>query len=366
MIHFVIGTRAQLFKMAPIMMECQKRKFNWRWIYTAQHKETMARSLETFGLPAPDSTVVEWETEAKTMSKMWQWMIRMMPALLRGRKILGGHTGKASVVLTHGDTITTWWGALLGRLYRCRVMHVEAGLRSHSLFNPFPEEINRIITGYLSNYHICPGQDSVKNLRRYPGKKINTIMNTQADTIQFGLEHCETSDYKLPKGKYAVVSIHRYENIFKEEQFKKIVSLLEKATEQFNLQFVLHPATLLQIDKLGLRRRLEDNKNIDLIPRLEYLQFIKLIKHCEFVITDGGGNQEELYFMGKPTLLFRYETERPEELGKTAVLSELKEEKVMHFLKNYKKYQQPRIVVKVSPSGLICDELVRYSGGVGK
>lgn len=360
MIHFVIGTRAQLFKMAPIMLECEKRNLQWRWIYTAQHKETIQQTLDTFSLPKPDYTVVQWDTEAKSISKMSKWLSKLMFSLPKGKKILDGYTGKKHVLLTHGDTITTWWGALLGRMFRVRVMHIEAGLRSHKLFDPFPEEINRIITGHLSNYHNCPDDDSIKNLKFYTGEKFRTKFNTQADTIQFGLEKCDLDPYVLPEQEYVVVSIHRYENIFKKDRFLQIVDLLEKVAEKFSLQMVLHPATSDQLDKFDLRNRLQSNPNIDLIPRQEYLAFIKLIKNSQFVITDGGGNQEELYFMGKPTLLFRTATERPDELGITAVLSNLDAEIIEDFMLDYKNYSHDRVVVDVSPSEEIVDKIVKF------
>lgn len=343
------------------MLECEKRDLNWRWIYTAQHKETMDATLKTFDLPQPDFTVVNWETEAKTMGKMGKWLVSMMLSLFRGRKILDGYTGKKNIVITHGDTITTWWAALLGRIYRNKVMHVEAGLRSHKLFDPFPEEINRIITGHLSNFHICPDENSVKNLKRYTGKKIRTKFNTQADTILFGLSKAEKDPYQLPNESYVVVSIHRYENIFKKERFTEIIVLLEQVAKEFKLKMVLHPATADQLTKLGFRSRLEDNPNIELVPRLEYLAFIKLISHSEFVITDGGGNQEELYLIGKPTLLFRSATERPEELGVTAMLSNLDPNKVEEFMREYKAYQQDKVDIDISPSEQIVDELLSFS-----
>src|SRR5438046_944123 len=102
MIHFVIGTRAQLFKMAPIMLECEKRGLDWRWVYTAQHKETIEETLRAFGLPQPAYTVVNWETEAKTMGKIWNWFLKMLLAVPKSRKILAGYTGKKNIVLTHG------------------------------------------------------------------------------------------------------------------------------------------------------------------------------------------------------------------------------------------------------------------------
>jgi UDP-N-acetylglucosamine 2-epimerase (non-hydrolysing) len=241
-------------------------------------------------------------------------------------------------------------------------MHVEAGMRSHKLFEPFPEEISRIVTGWMTNYHMCPDQSSVNNLKKSRGIKINLIYNTQADTIKFGLKHSNRADLQLPKSKYVVASIHRYENIFKTDRFRRVIDLLEKVAQKYPIYMPQHPATKEQLEKKpDLKKRLEKNPTIHLLPRLEYLPFIKLIKHSEFVITDGGGNQEELYFMGKPTLLFRYATERPEHIGKTLALSELKEKKVLNFIHNYKKYQHPMVKLKKSPSLIITDILVKFS-----
>ena len=357
MIHFVIGTRAQLFKMAPIMLECERQKLKWRWVYAAQHKETIQQTLDTFGLPKPEYTIVDWNTEAKTMGKIWLWFIKMMLALPKSNKILAGYTGKKNIVLTHGDTLTTWLGALMGKLTRTKVMHVESGLRSFNIWKPFPEEINRLITFRLSDYFASPGKWAVDNLKKYKGIKINTKMNTQVDTIKFGLDNCEKAKINLPKSKYVVASIHRYENIFKKERFEKIIEELEIISKKFAVLFVQHPATFIQLDKLSLRDRLDKNKNVKMLPRLEYLPFIKIIKHAEFVITDGGGNQEELYHMGKPTLIFRNETERQEGLGKTAVISKLDPEIIEKFIINYKKYRRDISFPKSSPSKIIVDKL---------
>lgn len=360
MIHFVIGTRAQLFKMAPIMLECEKRGLKWRWVYTAQHRDTVEATLKTFGLPEPDYTVVHWDTEAKTMGSMGRWFFKMLLSLGKSRRILAGYTGKKNIVLTHGDTFTTWFAALYAKLTRTKVMHVESGLRSFNLWKPFPEEINRLITFRLTDYYACPGQWAMDNLKKYKGVKINTGMNTQVDTIRFGLAHADSAKFKVPKQKYVVVSIHRYENIFKPKRFGQIISELEKIAKQFKVLIVQHPATAAQIDKLGYRRRLDKNKNIELLPRLEYLQFVKAAKHSEFVITDGGGNQEELYHMGKPTLLFRDETERQEGLGSTTVISKMDPSIINDFLRDYRKYKSDENIDSSFPSKIIVDNLVKY------
>lgn len=363
MIHFVIGTRAQLFKMAPIMLECEKRNLTWRWVYTAQHKETMDKTLEVFGLPQPDYTIIDWQTEAKSMGKVWYWFIKMLLAIPRSKKILAGYTGKNHIILTHGDTLTTWLAAVYAKVTRTKVMHVEAGLRSFNIWKPFPEEINRLITFRLSDYYACPGEWAMNNLRKYKGVKINTKDNTQVDTIRFGLAHAESADFKIPKNKYVVASLHRYENIFKKERFAQMIDELEFIADTFTVLIVQHPATFLQLDKFEFRKRLADNKNIRLLPRLEYLPFIKAIKNSEFVITDGGGNQEELYHMGKPTLIFRNETERQEGLGTTAVVSKLDHDIIADFVNNYSNYAHPPTSSKSSPSGMIVDVLQRDGYG---
>jgi UDP-N-acetylglucosamine 2-epimerase (non-hydrolysing) len=360
MIHFAIGTRAQLFKMAPIMLECQQRGLKWRWIYTAQHKETISQTLQTFGLPKPDYTVVTWDTEAKSMGKMWKWLIKMLLAIFSSKKILGGYTGKKHILLTHGDTFTTWLTALYAKVTGTKVMHVEAGLRSFNWREPFPEEINRLITFRLADYYACPGEWALKNLADFRGIKINTFDNTQVDTIRFGLTNCEKADFDVPQEKYVVVSLHRYENIFNKERFEKIIGELEFVAKDFLLLMVQHPTTFLQLDKLGLRQRLEKNKNIRLLPRLEYLPFVKAVKHAEFVITDGGGNQEELYHMGKPTLIFRYETERQEGIGSTALISKLDHQLIAKFVANYQRYRRSPTSSQSSPTKIIVEAVTQF------
>ena len=232
------------------MLECEKRDLNWRWIYTAQHKDTMEASLKAFGLKSADYTLFDWDTEAKTMSKMWYWLGKTLWQLTRKKKILDGYTGKEHIVLTHGDTITAWWGALLGKLSGCKVMHVESGLRSFNLFKPFPEEINRLITFRLSDMYACPGEWAMNNLKGFRGEKINTFENTQLDTLLFGLKNCDSAQVDMPKQKYVVASLHRYENVFNEQRFSEIIDRTEDIAKVFKILWVQHPATKEQLTKL--------------------------------------------------------------------------------------------------------------------
>jgi UDP-N-acetylglucosamine 2-epimerase (non-hydrolysing) len=357
MIHFVVGTRAQLLKLAPVMRECERRGLAWRWVYTAQHRDTVQQILDTFGLHPPDHVVVSWDTEAKSMSTMTRWFARMLLALPRSSRILDGATGPRHVVVTHGDTFTTWLGALIGRLTRTRVLHVESGLRSFNLKEPFPEEINRLITFRLANYYACQDDEAIRNLKRRKGIKLNTHGNTQIDTLRFGIEHAAAISPDLPDEPFAVATIHRYENIFDVRRLTRIVEEVEKISRDRLVLFIQHPATALQLQKLNLVGRLESAPGVRLLPRLEYLPFIAAVQRAEFVISDGGGNQVELFYLGKPTLILRDDVEQREGIGDNAVLSKLDPAVISKFIANYPDHARPVRLPDVSPTSTIVDFL---------
>jgi len=366
MIHFVVGTRAQLLKLAPVMVECRQRELAWRWVYSAQHRETIEQLLATFELPPPDHVLVRWDDEARSMGAMGRWFGRMVLATARPRLALGGSVGPRHVVVTHGDTFTTWFGALLGKLTRTPVLHVESGLRSFNLRKPFPEELNRLVTFRLADLYACQDEEAIANLRRYGGFKFNTHGNTQIDTLRFGLAHSDRVEVDVPDAPYAVVTLHRYENIFDRERFARIVDLLLHIAEQTELVFIRHPATQLQLVKLGLLERLEASPRIHLRPRLEYLPFIKAVRGAEFVVTDGGGNQVELAYLGKPTLIFRDEVEQREGIGENAVVSRLDAAVVDDFLARYRELARPVSLPDSSPTKIIVDVLAERGYGASR
>jgi UDP-N-acetylglucosamine 2-epimerase (non-hydrolysing) len=251
----------------------------------------------------------------------------------------------------------------MGKLTRTRVLHVESGLRSFSLRHPFPEELNRLIAFRLSDAYACPGEWAVANLARYSGVKLNTEANTQVDTLRFGLAHAATADVERPEAPYVVASLHRYENIFDEPRLRRIVAALAIVAERYTVAFIRHPATALQLDKHDLTPVLDANRRIRLYPRLGYLPFLQLVLGAEFVVTDGGGNQEELSYLGKPTLILRDETERREGMGETAVLARLDDESIEAFVDDYGQYARPISLPDVSPSEIIVDFLERERYG---
>lgn len=355
-IYTVIGTRAQLIKMAPVLREMQHNKIEYTFIYTAQHRETIEQLLSEFGIKKPDIDLSKYfNNEAKTIGLFIEWLWKMALILLFKRNELVEKSGGS--LMTHGDTTTTLWGALLGKLTGNKVMHIESGLRSHNILEPFPEEINRLLTFKMTDIFACPGDWAVSNIKQYNGVIINTKVNTLYDATKLAISKKRKYLKQIPKEKYIVVSIHRFENIFNNKRFLQIIELLENLANRFIILFILHPATKKQLEKKNLLNRLNNNVNIRLKPRIPYVEFVNLLDSSEFVITDGGSNQEELSYLGKPTLLIRKATERKEGLGKNVVLSGLKSSMIDNFIDNYKKYSNDiKFKEEYEPSKVI----VRY------
>jgi len=330
MITCIIGTRAQLVKMAPVIREIESRDLSFQILMTGQHKNTMQTLLDDFEIKTIPQNL-EKPIEVSNIPRMLFWFPRVLSKMLWNRKIFTDNSKQTSWILVHGDTLSTLLGAIVGKFTRCKVAHIESGLRSFHLFSPFPEEITRIFTFYLADIGFCPGQWAVKNLEKYPIKAVDTQANTIIDSVKFAIDH-KPDNLNIPDTEYAVVSIHRFENIYNQARFIKIIAAIKKISKQYLLLFVLHPATEKRLLKLKLMEELKQNKNIKLIPRMGYIGFINLVSSSSFVVTDGGSNQEELSYLEIPTLLMRDATERPEGIGNTAFLDGYKNEIMEKFL----------------------------------
>ena len=315
-----IGTRAQLIKMAPVILLIEQGGLPHHLVFTGQHKETMVQLCSDFGIQSRPVYLYEGK-EVTGIIQMLGWFIYCLKRILmQPKKFLPIEANGKHLIIVHGDTFSTLLGAVVGRLKGVAVAHVEAGLRSYNIFNPFPEELTRLAIFRLAQYAFCPGDWAYKNMEKYRLVCINTGENTLLDAMKLGLQQQAAMPHRYAGLQYGVCSIHRFENIFRKSRLIKIIQLLELAAVDHPMLFVLHPATRKRLNRTGLMQRLEANPRIQLLPRMGYIQFIHLVKGAAFVITDGGGNQEELSYLGKPTLLMRVATERKEGLGTTATL----------------------------------------------
>lgn len=351
-IYVVIGTRAQLVKTAPVMAELQKRHIPYTFIYTAQHTETIDQIRYNFDLKQPDIILVNPQ-ETKNLGVFGKWLFQAISALFTQRKKLIPQPG---LLITHGDTTTCVWGAVLGKITGCQVMHLESGLRSFNLLKPFPEELNRLITFRFTDIYVSPNQWAQDNLSRYNGVKLNSQQNTLYDAIQTAIKiNMKPQGIKLTP-KYAVVSLHRFENVYNKSRLEKIIDYVCAISQDIPVYFVQHPVTQAKLNQRpDLQTQINQHPQLHLIPRMSFFEFITLTNQSQFVITDGGSNQEELSYMGKPTYILRHETERQEGLGKNAILGGFDKSAILNFAKDYQKYTQPPLKLKLKPSQFVVD-----------
>jgi UDP-N-acetylglucosamine 2-epimerase (non-hydrolysing) len=268
------------------------------------------------------------------------------------------------VLLTHGDTFTAWIAALMGKRAGCVVGHIESGCRSYNILSPFPEELSRLLTFQLSDIYFCADDWAVRNLRRYKGLKVNMGANTMLDGVRFALSHPSAAHFEFESSPYAVVSIHRFENIFTKRLADTIIPILRDIARNRRLIFTLHPTTRERLLALGLHDELASNRNITLHERFNFVDWIRICSSAEFVITDGGSNQEELSYLGVPTLLFRRETERHEGLGENVVISGFDRTVIDEFVRQPELHRRTPSFSDAKPSETIIEVVARAQVGV--
>ncbi|HWG10376.1 MAG TPA: UDP-N-acetylglucosamine 2-epimerase [Rhodanobacteraceae bacterium] len=314
---FVIGTRAQLIKVAPVVVECERQKLSCTLLMTGQHQETMQDLVDEFGIQSPQVHAIP-ASEHATLGSLLRWL----PVAYRGVKKRLHEIGADSEgidVLVHGDTLSTLIGAFAAHRSHARVVHLESGLSSGHLFDPFPEELCRRLVFRVTNLAMCPNKLAVGYMRRYPSARIvDTEGNTIVDAV--ALTGAQPAPCASRDGAYLVVSLHRFQNIYNKARLQGLVALIEALSREFAVHFVLHPATRRRLEKYALMQKLENAPGVKLSPRMGYGAFLRLAASAACVLTDGGSNQEELAALGLPTIIMRAHTERPDGLGANAIM----------------------------------------------
>lgn len=353
-----VGTKAQFIKTAPILRELDRRQVEYRLIYTGQHFETFDVLEKAFGTRPADEDLVPG-TEAATHASFLLWTMRFWwQALRRIPKWRGALAG-----LVHGDTASTLFTAIALRLSGVPVVHVEAGLRSSKLLEPFPEEIVRRIVSRLTKLHLAPDAVSARNLVDRRGLVVNTGGNTLKDALILALRGWDALPRMGGAGGYAVVSLHRSENLSRKADFDLLMREIVNAATLLPVYFVLHPATRERIRDGEWSPRLREQPNLHLLNRMDYPEFVKLLVGSSCLLTDGGSNQEEAAMIGLPTLLLRRTTERVDGLGSGVELSNLNPKIIRDFLARHaKKTWGLRQVDGMSPTAAIVDVLVKEFG----
>jgi UDP-N-acetylglucosamine 2-epimerase (non-hydrolysing) len=317
---FIVGTRAQLIKVAPVVRAFERAGLPRALWLTGQHRETMDDLVSEFALETVPEALLPVDEHA-SVGKLAGFAPRAYTAIVRALRAARAG-GVHPVVLAHGDTLSTLLAAAAARRTGCRVAHLESGLSSGRLFDPFPEELVRRLVFRLTDVAYCPDADSAARMRRRRGVAVvDTGCNTIVDSLRTALAH--PAPPASPGDPYVVVSLHRFQNLYPRARFVQVVEALLRLARSVRLVAVLHPVTARRLAATGQRARVDACAAIELRPRMPYGAFLRLLAGSRFVLTDGGSNQEELAALQVPTLILRDATERRDGLESTAALVDL-------------------------------------------
>ncbi len=306
----VFGTRPEAIKMAPLMMELAKRpEFVSMCCLTGQHRQMLDSVMEIFELKAEyDLNIME---KQQTLSTITTKTILGMDQVLEA--------AKPDLVLVHGDTSTTFAGALAAFYHQVAVGHVEAGLRTYDMYSPFPEEMNRTLVGDIAKLHFSPTVANAENLRKeaVQGEIFitgNTVIDAMKTTVRpdFVFENAELNAMDFSQ-RVITLTCHRRENYG--QSMEDIMSAVRELVLKYEDIHVVYPVHLSPVVQECARRNLGDLDRVHLIEPLDVEQMHNLMARSYCILTDSGGLQEEAPAMGKPVLVLRKETERPEAIA---------------------------------------------------
>lgn len=370
-ILIVFGTRPEAIKMAPLVKEFKKKNINFetRVCVTAQHRQMLDQVLEIFDIqPEYDLNIMKpgqdlYDITANVLIGMKSILVDFDP----------------DIVLVHGDTTTTLASSLAAFYAKSKVGHVEAGLRTNDLYSPWPEEGNRQLTGILADFHFAPTTQSEMNLLK-EGKKQEQVYvtgNTVIDALKYVLQKIEidsnlklkikskiSAEYPLnEERRFILVTGHRRENFG--QGFINICEALKTIAQKNPDIDIVYPVHLNPNVQQPVNKILSNINNVYLIDPLQYEEFIYLMNHSYFIMTDSGGIQEEAPSLGKPVLVMRDTTERPEAIqaGTVKLVGRDKDTMVQEaeiLLTNSKEYERMSRAHNPYGDGKACSRIVEF------
>ena len=362
----VFGTRPEAIKMAPLVHALAlDGEIEARLCVTAQHREMLDQVLQLFAI-VPDYDL--------NIMRPGQGLTEITSRILEGLKVVFNEF-RPDVVLVHGDTTTTFAASLAAFYHRIPVGHVEAGLRTGDLYSPWPEEANRTLTGHLATWHFTPTETARQNLLRenLPASRMFVTGNTVIDAL-FWVRDRVLSDEQLRGSlatryaflkadkKLILVTGHRRESFG--EGFERICSALADIARRHPEAQIVYPVHLNPNVSEPVNRILSGIDNVVLIEPQEYLPFVWLMDRAWLILTDSGGIQEEAPSLGKPVLVMRDTTERPEavDAGTVRLVGTDKQKivrEVTRLLTDEEAYQSMSRAHNPYGDGLACERIVQ-------
>jgi len=313
----IFGTRPEAIKMAPLVKALAiDKRFDSKVCVTAQHRQMLDQVLDIFSIvPDYDLNIM---SPNQTLSGITAIILKELESVLIDFK--------PDVVIVHGDTATTFAASLAAFYKQIPVAHVEAGLRTQNIYSPWPEEANRKLTSVLTNFHFAPTETSKANLlaENIKSDQISVTGNTVIDSLFLALQMLEENpllrkeneqsySFLDPTRKLLLVTGHRRESFG--DGFERICNALATIAKNNPGIDIIYPVHLNPMVREPVNRLLNNLPNIYLIEPLEYLAFVNLMNKAYIILTDSGGIQEEAPSLGKPVLVMRDNTERPEAIS---------------------------------------------------
>jgi UDP-N-acetylglucosamine 2-epimerase (non-hydrolysing) len=327
---FIFGTRPEAIKMAPIIKACRKypEQLEVKVCLTGQHREMLDQVLRFFEISG------DYDLELMQPNQTLYDITARCLVLLQG--VL--QEWRPDLVLVQGDTTSAFAGALAAFYAKVSIAHVEAGLRSHNKYSPFPEEVNRKLISSMADLHLTPTLLATENLQQERvGGVIRLVGNTVIDALLYGVGKVRRATERpagipvvAPGSRLILVTGHRRESFGR--PFEEICDALLELTRAYPDVSIVYPVHLNPNIREVVYARLGDVPSIHLIPPVDYPTMIWLLDHCYLVITDSGGIQEEAPALGKPVLVIRDVTERTEgiEAGTAVLIGTSKEKILLH------------------------------------
>lgn len=360
----VFGTRPEAIKMAPLVQELASRpEFESLCCLTGQHRQMLDSVMEIFHLKAQyDLDIMERQ---QTLSSITTKTLLGMERVLT--------EAEPDLVLVHGDTSTTFAGALAAFYHKIPVGHVEAGLRTYDPYSPFPEEMNRTLVGDIARLHFAPTRANAENLRReaVQGEIFitgNTVIDAMKTTVQpdFVFADDTLNRLDLPGKQVITLTCHRRENYG--APMEAILTAVRTIVEQNSNVEVVYPVHLSPVVQDCAHRLLGDHPRIHLIAPLDVAQMHNLMARSYLVLTDSGGLQEEAPALGKPVLVLRRETERPEAIAAgTAKLAGVETDRIVsltqELLQGGEAYARMAHAVNPYGDGKACERIANAIEG---
>ncbi len=375
-IMLVFGTRPEAIKMAPLYhaLKACPQQFETQVCVTAQHRQMLDQVLRVFEI-TPDIDL--------NLMKAGQDLYDVTASVLLGmRDVLRQH--KPDALLVHGDTTTSLAAAMAGFYAGVPVGHVEAGLRTHDVYAPFPEEFNRQVASKVTRWHFAPTEFSQQNLlnERVDNEQITVTGNTVIDALLWVLARIDSDagrqaertnflNDRLPFAwqteLFMLITGHRRENFG--DGFLRICEALKDLAARYPKVHLVYPVHLNPNVQQPVKSLLADLPNVHLIEPLDYEPFVYLLKHSHIVLTDSGGIQEEAPSLGKPVLVMRDVTERPEAVDAgTVILVGANRERIVanvsELLENDATYKRMSRAHNPYGDGKACERIIDVLRGI--